>query len=62
MENARINALRPSQPPEPDAQLRWLIERQTEAMVRLSAATEQLTVAVNELRQAVVVLTARGGP
>ncbi|HYC44489.1 MAG TPA: hypothetical protein VED01_03295 [Burkholderiales bacterium] len=57
MEN--VSALRPTMPPEPDAQQRWLLERQIEAMVRLSTATEQLTVAVGELRQLVSVLLSR---
>ena len=60
MENTR--QLRPAMPAEPEAQKRWLLERQIEAMVRLSAATEQLTAAVGELRHVVTVLAARLEP
>ena len=60
MENPR--QLRPAMPTDPEAQKRWLLERQIEAMVRLSTATEQLTAAVVELRQVVAVLAARQGP
>lgn len=51
--------LRPSMPAEPEAQLRWLITRQTEAMLRVAVAAQQLTSAVVDLRQVVSVLIAR---
>lgn len=47
------SALRPSMPTEPTAQLRWLIARQTEALIQVAAA---------ELRQVVTVLIARESP
>jgi len=53
-------ALRPSQPADPEAQLRWLIARQTEAMLQVVVAVQQLTATVGELRQLVSVLVARG--
>ena len=51
-------ALRPTQPPDPEGQLRWLIERQTEAMLRLAAAAERLTEAVEQLCRRVASLDA----
>lgn len=54
-------ALRPSQPPDPEARLRWLLERQTEAMLRLATATERLTAAVEQLGHRVAALDARLG-
>lgn len=61
MDNADspLNARRPTMPPEPDAQQRWMQERMIEAMSRMSTATEQLTAVVGELRQVVLVLAAR---
>jgi len=53
--------LRPSQPPDPEARLRWLLERQTDAMLRLATATERLTVAVDQLGHRVAALDARLG-
>lgn len=53
-------ALRPSMPREPEAQLRWLIARQTEALLRVATAAQQLTEAVVDLRQVVAVLLAQG--
>ncbi len=51
-------ALRPSQPPDPEAQLRWLIARQTEAMIALAATVQQLTEAVEQLCRRVASLDA----
>lgn len=51
-------ALRPSQPPEPEAQLRWLIARQTEAMLALAAVIPRLTEAVEQLCRRVASLDA----
>ena len=53
-------ALRPNMPIEPQAQLRWLIARQTEALVKVAVAAQQLTEAVVDLRQLVSVLIAQG--
>lgn len=50
-------ALRPSMPAEPEAQLRWLIARQTEALLKLSTSTDHHTAAVNKLQHHLV-----GGP
>ncbi len=36
-------------PAEPDAQMRWLIARQTEAMIALAATVQLLTEAVEQL-------------
>lgn len=58
----RPTPLRPDMPSDPEAQRRWRDERMIEAMVRLSTATEQLTGAVHELRQALTVFTARLEP
>jgi len=55
----QMNQLRPTMPIDPAEQQRWLLERQTDAMVRLSTAAEQLTSAVGELRQLVSLLLAR---
>lgn len=52
-------ALRPSMPAEPEAQLRWLIARQTEALLHVAGAAQQLTQAVVDLRQVVSVLIAQ---
>jgi hypothetical protein len=52
-------ALRPTMPPDPAGQERWLRERQIEAMLRLSTAAEQLVAVVGELRQLVSLLLAR---
>jgi hypothetical protein len=54
-------ALRPSQPPDPEARLRWLLERQTDAMVHLATAVERLTAAVDQLGRRVAALDARLG-
>lgn len=56
MEDER--ALRPSQPPDPEARLRWLLERQTEAMVRLASTSERLTEVVEQLCRRVASLDA----
>ena len=55
-------ALRPSQPPEPQAKLHWLLERQTEAMLRFSTSTECLTAEVIKLCGLVATLIGRSGP
>lgn len=52
-------ALRPNMPTDPEAQLRWLMARQTEALVQVAVAAQQLTEAVVDLRQVVSVLLAR---
>jgi hypothetical protein len=54
-------ALRPSQPPEPQAKLHWLLERQTEAMIRFSTSTESLTAEVSKLCGLVATLIGRSG-
>lgn len=43
-------------PVEPEAQLRWLIARQTDALVQVAVAAQHLTEAVVDLRQVVSVL------
>lgn len=53
-------ALRPTQPADTEGRMRWLITRQTEALVKMAVAAEQLTEAVVDLRQVVSVLIARG--
>lgn len=42
-------ALRPSQPPDPEAQMRWLYARQTEATLALAATVQRLVESVDQL-------------
>lgn len=51
-------ALRPSMPPEPDAQLRWLLARQSEIMLTLPPVIERLTEVVEQLCRRVASLDA----
>jgi cell division protein FtsB len=51
-------ALRPTQPPEPEAQLRWLMTRQAEALLAMAPVMERLTEAVEQLCRRIASLDA----
>lgn len=50
--------LRPSMPDAPDEQLRWLLQRQTEAMLTLASSVDQLRDELGTLSAMIASLTA----
>ena len=51
-------ALRPQMPTDPEAQLRWLLMRQTEAMLTLASSVDQLRDELGTLSTMIASLTA----